>query len=148
MNSQVSGNHTVLMVGPVEAAAGSSWLARLPWRAQRTGNCAGAALLLRSGMPRIVISQQNLPDGSWKDIVETANRLPCPPPVIVTSRLADERLWAEVLNLGGYDVLAQPLDGEEVRRVTGSAWQQWDNRRDAARRANAPTYMKEAPHVR
>jgi hypothetical protein len=35
----------------------------------------------------------------------------------VTFRTADERLWAEVLNLGGYGVLAQPFDANEVKRV-------------------------------
>jgi DNA-binding response OmpR family regulator len=43
------------------------------------------------------------------------------PVLVVTSNVADESLWAEVLNLGGYDVLAQPFDGEEVARVIGSA---------------------------
>ena len=42
--------------------------------------------------------------------------------MIVTSRLADDRLWAEVLNLGGYDVLAKPFDASEVARVVGTAW--------------------------
>jgi hypothetical protein len=32
-------------------------------------------------------------------------------------------LWAEVLNCGGYDVLAQPFDRTEVERVVTSARQ-------------------------
>ena len=43
------------------------------------------------------------------------------PPVIVTARLADDYLWAEVLNEGGFDVLAQPFDREEVIRVISAA---------------------------
>jgi DNA-binding response OmpR family regulator len=35
-------------------------------------------------------------------------------PVIVASTCADERLWAEVLNLGGFDVLSKPFDRKEV----------------------------------
>jgi FixJ family two-component response regulator len=53
--------------------------------------------------------------------------LDTPPPLIVTSRHADNRLWGEVLNLGGFDVLAKPLDEDEVRRVVESA----DRRRQA-----------------
>jgi DNA-binding response OmpR family regulator len=41
--------------------------------------------------------------------------------LIVVSRLANESLWAEVLNLGGFDVLALPFDREELERVTLSA---------------------------
>jgi len=44
-----------------------------------------------------------------------------PPLLIVASRLADERLWAEVLNLGGYDVLLKPFEPAELRRVIGNA---------------------------
>jgi FixJ family two-component response regulator len=49
----------------------------------------------------------------------------------VTSRLADEYLWAEALNLGAYDVLAKPFDTSEVMRVVASAWRHWT---DAQRR--------------
>jgi len=37
--------------------------------------------------------------------------------LIVTSRVADARLWAEVLNLGGFDVIAKPFHAPEVLHV-------------------------------
>jgi DNA-binding response OmpR family regulator len=66
-----------------------------------------------------------LPPGSWKDVLEQVTILPDPPSLIVTSRLADERLWAEALNLGAYDVLAKPFDSAEAMRVIGAAWRAW-----------------------
>jgi hypothetical protein len=42
-------------------------------------------------------------------------------PLVVASHCADEFLWAEVLNLGGYDVLAQPFEDGDVLRVLASA---------------------------
>jgi DNA-binding response OmpR family regulator len=48
-----------------------------------------------------------------------------PPKLIVTSRLADERLWSEVLNLGGFDVLAQPFNPREALRCIGEACHHW-----------------------
>jgi hypothetical protein len=39
----------------------------------------------------------------------------------VTSSCADEYLWAEVLNLGGFDVIAQPFNPEELRHILLSA---------------------------
>jgi DNA-binding response OmpR family regulator len=44
-----------------------------------------------------------------------------PPPLIVSDRLADERLWAEVLNLGAYDLLAMPFDAKEVLHAVSAA---------------------------
>jgi DNA-binding response OmpR family regulator len=57
--------------------------------------------------------------------------LPDPPLLIVTSRLADERLWAEALNLGAWDVLAKPFDADEVIRIIGIACQHWEDRHGA-----------------
>jgi len=39
----------------------------------------------------------------------------------VADRLADDRLWAEVLNLGAYDLLIKPFDTQEVLRTVGLA---------------------------
>jgi len=60
-----------------------------------------------------------------RDVLEQVTILPDPPSFIVTSRLADERLWAEALNLGAYDVLAKPFDSTEAMRVVGAAWRAW-----------------------
>jgi FixJ family two-component response regulator len=54
--------------------------------------------------------------------------LPYPPLLIVTSRLADERLWAEALNLGAWDVLAKPFEQDEVIRIVSVACQHWQDR--------------------
>ena len=75
----------------------------------------------------IAISERDLQPGSWRDLLEHMVRMPRSPLLIVTSRLADDRLWAEVLNLGGFDVLAKPFDAIEVTRVVESALRQWDN---------------------
>jgi DNA-binding response OmpR family regulator len=48
-----------------------------------------------------------------------------PPFLIVASPFADERLWAEALNVGAYDVLAKPFDANEVIRTLSSAWRRW-----------------------
>jgi hypothetical protein len=54
------------------------------------------------------------------------------PRLIVTAPLADEHLWAEVLNLDGFDVLAQPFRPDEVKRVIESAWWSYHNHRKSA----------------
>ena len=55
-------------------------------------------------------------------------QLPHQPLLVVTSRLADEHLWVEVLNLGGHDVLAKPFQAAEVQWVLENAWRIWANR--------------------
>ena len=65
-------------------------------------------------------------DGSWEDLLRATAGLRTPPNIIVFSRLADESLWAEVLNMGGFDVLIKPFQPEEVLRVTFAAWSRWE----------------------
>ena len=77
----------------------------------------------------VVICERDLPFGSWKDLLQEIQTLPDPPLLIVTSRLADEGLWAEALNLGAYDVLAKPFDRKEVTRVVSLAWRWWSSER-------------------
>jgi len=54
-------------------------------------------------------------------MLEHLSSSPREPLLIVSSRNADERLWAEVLNLGGFDVIATPFDSFEVSFVAATA---------------------------
>jgi len=71
--------------------------------------------------PWVVICDQTLADGDWRDLLTDLQAERGAPPLIVASRLADDRLWAEVLNLGGYDLLIKPFTGPEVSRVVQMA---------------------------
>ena len=73
----------------------------------------------------LVVTERDLAPGSWRDILGNILLLPDPPVLIVTSRLADEYLWAEALDLGAYDVLAKPFEASEVMRALDSAWRHW-----------------------
>ena len=80
--------------------------------------------MVRSWRPNVVICEQNLPDGTWQDLLGDLQSLSRPPMLIVCSLLADDRLWAEVLNIGGYDVLMKPFQAIEVARVVRMAARQ------------------------
>jgi DNA-binding response OmpR family regulator len=89
--------------------------------AMHSRDCRDAAERLSRTAISVVICDTDLPDGDWKDVLQQVQQARSTPVLIVTSRVADHSLWAEVLNLGGYDVLAQPFDREEVTRVVTSA---------------------------
>jgi DNA-binding response OmpR family regulator len=95
------------------------------WQITRCGSVKEATAQLRNVGPSVVICERDLPDGAWKDVLGQTEGLENPPPVLVISRHADENLWGEVLNLGGYDVLMKPFDRSEVTRVVGMAWRHW-----------------------
>ncbi len=95
------------------------------WRLERARSCAEAGEALGRGQFSVLICAATLPDGTWKDLLSRARTFSVAPRLIVTSHAADDRLWAEVLDLGGYDVLGKPFDAGEVIRVVSLAWRQW-----------------------
>ncbi len=84
------------------------------WQSHGVGNSQQALEFLDQHHVSVVLSERDLPDGSWRELLNAMASLSAPPNLIISSRLADHRLWAEVLNLGGYDLLVTPFEAEEV----------------------------------
>jgi DNA-binding response OmpR family regulator len=92
-----------------------------------------ALTLIRRRPIPVIIAESRLPDANWRDVLSGLARMAERPLLIVSCREADEYLWAEVLNLGGYDVLMKPFDATEVFRVVSLAWLNWKHSREQAR---------------
>jgi len=90
------------------------------WQVISANTCRNGIRRIAKGV-QVVLCECNLPDGSWKDILNRIVDMEMPPQLVVISRLADAYLWSEVLNLGGFDVLAKPLVATEVRQVLEAA---------------------------
>jgi DNA-binding response OmpR family regulator len=97
------------------------------WHLRHVQTCYEAIEFAKGNETAVVICERDLPDGDWTTVFAECETLPRRPNVIVTAAIADEVLWAEVLNLGGYDVLAQPFDPREVLQVVSSAWRRWND---------------------
>lgn len=81
-------------------------------------NCPSAWRILHDRRFDAVLTETEFPDAlGWGDLLDEIASMRGGPPVIVMSRCADERLWIDVLERGGYDVLAKPLDETELFRV-------------------------------
>jgi len=92
------------------------------WKLVETRDLNRAMRLLDRDCVQVVMVEFNPQDSTWRGLLEHVQHRGHPTQLVVTSRTADIGLWAEVLNLGGYDLLlSQPLDPEELERVTASA---------------------------
>jgi DNA-binding response OmpR family regulator len=122
-------NIAILLVSPhsEDQAALKQILQHGAWSISICATVSDALPLIRSLAPCLIVCERELSDGNWKTILAASEASAQPPLVLVTSRHADETLWAEVLNLGGYDVLLKPFDRREVTRVIGMAWRYWAN---------------------
>jgi DNA-binding response OmpR family regulator len=126
-NSPSTTKNSVLVVSPFDDdyTTLKTFLHSGGWSFSRCAGAAEALPQIKTDGLGLVVCEQDLPDGSWKTLLAACEAMPNSPLLLVVSRRADEKLWAEVLNLGGYDVLLKPFDRAEVCRVVGMAWQHW-----------------------
>ena len=135
-------NISILLVSPFAEDYSNlkSFFHTSGWKIIRCNGASQALQQLTSERIELVICERDLTDGNWKTILAGAEAMEPAPLVLVVSAHADESLWAEVLNLGGYDVLLKPFDRNEVNRVIAMAWRFWLRKtgRPSVPRVNRP----------
>jgi DNA-binding NtrC family response regulator len=114
------------------------------WILSFAAGLASATPLLKDHRISIVLSECDLGPSTWRDVLAETSSLVHSPLLIVTSHVADGRLWAEALNLGAYDVLAKPFDPDEVLRSLNLAWLRWAGRRNDQRNRASTTRVAAA----
>ena len=108
------------------------------WMVVNVPDLAGARAVVDKLGPRLVVCDTEIEGhGTWRDLLTRPDGEPRFA-LVVASRLADDTLWSEVLNLGGLDVLRKPFSAEEVARVLGLGPQDSDTDCSAAAHAPAP----------
>ncbi len=107
------------------------------WALQSKPSAAAALAAVRQAPVPVVLCDRDLEPLAWKELLAQFECLSAPPCLIVTSRLADDFLWAEALNLGAYDVLARPFERAEVIRSVSMARFHWLSRNSGRAAARA-----------
>ena len=113
----------VLFVSPrrEDATTLSRMLGSLSVPIEYVADLAHARTMIREGNYPVILTEANLRDGTWLDVLDLARRVTPRSEVIVTDAAADARFWAEVLNMGAYDLIAQPFATGEVQRILSNA---------------------------
>lgn len=70
---------------------------------------------------QVAVTDAVLRDGDWRQVLEIVAHGRRKIEVVVCSRLGDAKLWLDVLDEGGYDVLVEPFEHEEVWRIVEAA---------------------------
>ncbi len=99
------------------------------------GDCRQARSLLATRPPvEVIITGVTLADGNWRDIFKCLADRDVDASVVVSSAPADENLWSEILWRGAYDLLVEPYEKGEVRRIVEGALRAARARRAATQR--------------
>lgn len=147
----------VLSVAPAEAdhaslsrilaTASSPMCPDARWTLETASTLRAAVDALTAAKPALVVCEAEIGNATWRDLREQMAFLPDPPFLIVTSRLADEYLWAEALNLGAYDVLGKPYEPNEVVRSLSQAWINRTHGHSRKRALSATGHPQSEPRV-
>ena len=100
------------------------------WQLQTASDIREATAIIKRAPVPVVICEYDLPDGDWRVLYDVARTLEFPCHFLVTLRHADERVWGEILEAGGYDCLPKPFRSDEVYRLVSLAWRSWRDQHD------------------
>jgi DNA-binding NtrC family response regulator len=85
-------------------------------------DCNEARQMLETQPPvQVLVTDTALVDGDWRRVLELVVQECANIEVVVSSRLGDPKLWLDVLEQGGYDLLVEPYHHEEVQRIVEAA---------------------------
>jgi DNA-binding NtrC family response regulator len=98
------------------------------WSLFRSRNIAEGLSAVINHEIEVIFAERDLPDGTWMSMLESLRACRNAPRVIVFSPHADDRLWVDVLERGGYDLLGTPFSRPEVVRTGHRAWLSWQKK--------------------
>jgi DNA-binding NtrC family response regulator len=98
------------------------------WSVAHVDSLDAALRYLRSNVAAVAITETEVGDESWKDVVSQLRKLPDAPEIVV---LACDRLCVnEAVGTGAYDVLRRPIEDADLLWTVATAWHDWMKQRE------------------
>jgi len=96
-------------------------------RTLRSRNCSEVREVLREmEPPDLIMTDVSLPDGTWEDVLSSANSVPATVPVIVVSHIVEMALYLDVLQSGAYDFIVPPISFWDLAYIIrGALLKRW-----------------------
>ncbi|HLY63825.1 MAG TPA: response regulator [Terriglobia bacterium] len=94
-------------------------------------NCEEAKRLIPQTQPQLVFTDTALPDGSWRDVIELAEKIGLPVNVIVVGTIEDVKFYLTALERGAFDFVLPPFELDALDFIVQSASQNTRIRRQA-----------------
>ena len=89
--------------------------------AGRARTCEEARHLIEATEPQLIFTDVNLPDGTWADVVRSADAANAPANVIVVSRNEDTKLYIKTMEAGAFDFIMPPFEKQSLEHVVRCA---------------------------
>jgi len=83
--------------------------------------------------PLLAVTESELPDGKWSDIVSFSEKASSRVNVIVVGQTIDANLYASAIEVGAFDYIAPPFEGVDLAHVVRCALDNALARRETAK---------------
>lgn len=104
------------------------------WKISVAGGWRDACFVLSRCGVDVIFCDDRLADGTWKDVLSTIAPMPQAPRLVVLSDGVSAGMCAEVMNLGGFDVLNRPLREDDIGRAVAAGCRSLQAEKDACRK--------------
>ena len=85
--------------------------------------------------PLLAVTESELPDGKWSDIVSCSEEASSRVNVIVVGQTIDANLYASAIEVGAFDYIAPPFEGVDLTHVVRCALDNALARRETAKKS-------------
>lgn len=91
----------------------------------RASSVRAVLRLLKRSQCAVILTETALEDGTWRDLLGALSPRPDAPEIVVIDRNADDALWLDVLDAGGFDLLRTPLEERDLAHAFSLAEANW-----------------------
>lgn len=100
------------------------------WNIAHVRTCEEALAVMASILVPVVICDQGIAGGHWKQTIKAIFTSPHPAPVLLAADQYDWRLWIDTIDHGAFELVIRPFDGIEHKlKAAARHWQQGKVRR-------------------
>jgi DNA-binding NtrC family response regulator len=100
------------------------------WYVTHVRTCEEALAVLASVLVPVIVCDQSVAGGHWKEVIKRIFSSPHPAPILLATETYDWRLWIETIDCGGFELVPKPFPGiEEKLHSAVHHWQEGRIRR-------------------
>ena len=111
----------VVMPNPPDRSAFAEIATRAHWDLRMASSSDSAGEILKHHPADVIVCDRDVRPAGWREAMESLAAQSPQSRFILTSPATDEKLWLEVIERGGYDVITTPLHQDRVVRAINQA---------------------------
>ena len=95
------------------------------WHLLHVHTCEEALAIMEAYLVPVVVCDQKAAGGDWRRAVKCMISAPHPAPTLLASDSYDWRLWIELIDHGGFDLIAKPFNAAALDEKLHRAFNHW-----------------------